>query len=285
MNDGGKYILYNGQIMLESGLSLSPLNRGLMYGDGCFDTFIGYEGKFLHLDAHFDRLKQATDYLGMNVDFDLGSFRSRLLELLRANSLEHEHTVLRVQCWREGERGYYTDSTQANWLTTCGIRKEKAEPLRLATTSVKAIPSEALKRKYKLSNGLNYIQAAREARTKGGDDALMLTLNGEVSETTIANIFWLKDSTVYTPSEDCDLLPGITRKILIRLIREIKDTEVKEGRFTPDEILKADAVWCSNSVKEIIAVQSLDEHHFEPNHAFIRELRSLFEAYKTQNLQ
>ncbi len=285
MNDRSAYILYNGQILPESEVTIFPVNRGMMYGDGCFDTLTGYQGRFLHLEEHFDRLKQGAGYLGMDVDFDLASFRSKLQELLSANSMEHEDAVLRVQCWREGGRGYYTDSRKAAWLTTCSARQENAEPLRLATASVRAIPPEALARKYKLSNGLNYIQAAREARSLGADDALMLTVNGVVSETSVANIFWVKDSTVYTPSEECDLLPGITRKILIGLIREMKDTQLEEGRFTPDAVLRADAVWCSNSVREILAVQSLDEQRFDPDHACIRELRSHFKAYKSQNLR
>src|SRR5690606_40400625 len=60
-----------------------------------------------------------------------------------------------------------------------------------------------------ISNGLNFIQAAREANNLGANDALLLTTSNKISETTIANIFWVKGNTVFTPSKICDLLPGI----------------------------------------------------------------------------
>src|SRR5699024_4498907 len=91
------------------------------------------------------------------------------------------------------------------------------KPPILATVETKRISADALPSIYKFSNGINYIIAANEAAEKGADDALMQTINGKISETTIANIFWIKDEKIFTPSTACDLMPGITRNAVINL--------------------------------------------------------------------
>ncbi len=279
-----KVVIYNGQLVPGEKVLISPVNRGMMYGDGCFDTLRSYKGKFLNLEDHFGRTKAAADYLGIEVPFDLEGFKSKILELLYANKLINEDAMVRVQCWREGSRGYATDSVQGNWLTTCASYLLSKAPISLATVEISATPFEALDRRFKLSNGLNYIQAAREAQKKGADDALMFTVDRKISETTVANIFWIKGNTFYTPSLRCDLFPGITRGILINAIREIKGMEIIEGEFEVKDIKRADAVFVTNSLKEINAVYSIDGVKYNIAHPLIGIVEQLFELYKKKNL-
>jgi branched-subunit amino acid aminotransferase/4-amino-4-deoxychorismate lyase len=129
---------------------------------------------------------------------------------------------------------------------------------------------------------LHYRQAAIEARKKDGDDALMLTTDGFVAETSIANIFWKKGDTVYTPSTDCDILPGITRSLIIQLVKEL-GYSVNEGQFRPNELVTADTAWICNSIREIVWIKSIDDQKFSEDRDFQDELVSRFERYKTQH--
>ncbi len=279
------FIVYNGQLLPEEEVRISPANRGIMYGDGCFDTFRFYKGKFLRLEAHFERTKATAEYLGIDVMFDFEGFKAKILELLEANELLNEDAMVRVQCWREGSRGYRTDSVQGNWLTICTPYMASKEPIDLATVNTRTIPSEALDRKFKLSNGINYIIASREASKKGADDALMLTINEKVSETTIANVFWIKGNTCFTPSLECDLFPGITRNTLISLLRRNNDFKVIEGEFSVDKIKAADSVFTTNSLKEVVPVKSIDEVRFDVNHKSISIAEEMYELFKKKNLK
>lgn len=279
-----EYVIYNGQLLSKEEVLVSPVNRGMMYGDGCFDTIRSYKGKFLHLEDHFKRITAAAEYLGIDVVFDFRGFKFKLLELMEANEWLQQDGVVRVQCWREGNRGYATDSAQANWLTTTTPISASESPLELITAETRVIPSRALDRKYKLSNGLNYILAAREVRKKGADDALMLTMNEKISETTIANVFWVKGNKVFTPSSDCDLFPGITRNIVIELIRKSSLGELNEGEFELKEILEAEAVFVTNSVKEIQKISAVDGFEFETNHPVVEKVILAFQAYKSEHL-
>ncbi len=284
MSKPGTHIIFNGELIPIDQASVPVHSRGLMYGDGCFESFKAYKGKFLKLEDHFNRLMQGCRYLGLEVHFGYEDFKSKLIELLEANCLVDEDAMVRVQCWREGERGYFSASEDASWVTTCAPINEKNHLIKLATVSVRAIPSQALERKYKLSNGLNYIQAAREAHALGADDALILTLDDYISESSTANLFWLKEKTIFTPSEDCDLLPGITRNLLIELISKQTEYSVEEGKYQIEHIQDADAVWVTNSIREIVPVLRVDETLFDISHPVIQMFKESFELYKLNNL-
>ncbi|MEQ9265119.1 MAG: aminotransferase class IV [Balneolaceae bacterium] len=278
-------IIYNGTLISRDELPLSHENRGMMYGDGFFDTLRSYSGRFLHLEEHFTRILKTAGYLGINVHFEFEDFKFKLIELLEASNLRETDALVRVQCWRDGSRGYSTGSKEANWVTSSELLSISKDSISLSSVNTRAIPSKALERKFKLSNGLNYIVAAREATESGSDDALMYTIDDKVSETTISNIFWVKGNQVYTPSADCDLLPGITRNIIIGIVNESEGLDLLEGNFTKENIMDSEAIFCTNSLREIRAVHLLDGKSFETNHPILTTLKDSFSSYKLRELK
>lgn len=277
-------MILNGQIIEESAAAISPLNRGLMYGDGCFETLRSYSGKFLGWSNHVERLKSGLEYLNMECPVSPRELESHIRTLLNHNQLENTEAIIRIQCWRDGKRGYTPDSTKASWMVQAGKLQNEAKELKLAVAKTRCIPSEALERKYKLSNGLNYIKAAQEAGERSCDDALMLTVDDKVSETTSANIFWIKEGKVHTPSEECDLLPGVTRSMVMDVIQSL-GIPVEESVYDLSSVKKAEAVFCTNSLIEIVEVISLDDIRFEVNHPLSMKIKVGFEQYKVQEFQ
>ncbi len=279
-----RFAVYNGELILEKEIAISPINRGMMYGDGCFATVKSYQGKFMALESHFDRLKAGAEYLGMQVPFGFPDFKGKMLELLEANEELDTECIIRIQCWREGERGYATDSEWGNWLTVSIPTKKSVDAVSLSTVSIKAIPAEALTRQFKWSNGIPYILAANEAKDTGADDALLCTTEELISETTIANIFWVKGFDVYTPSVDCDLYPGITRELCIKLLENEPEMSVIQGRFRLENMLDSDCVFLTNSLKELTAVSRIDDQVFPTDHASFKRIKEIFAVYRDQNL-
>ncbi|RNC85770.1 MAG: hypothetical protein ED557_03065 [Balneola sp.] len=278
------FVVLNGEVLPESEVLISPINRGMMYGDGFFATFRSYKMKFLELDAHFNRLKEGANYLGIDVPFGFEDFRLKLSELLKANNETDIDSIIRVQCWREGERGYSTDSKRGEWLSSSSALKELKDSVSLSTVSIKSISSEALARHIKLSNGLNYILAAKEAKSRGADDALMTTSEGLISETTIANLFWVKGETIYTPSIEADLYPGITRRIIIELLEQSTEFEVVQGKFRWDALLDSDCVFVTNSIRELLPVSRIDSQEFLTTTPAFEAIKEIFSNYRDQNL-
>ena len=276
--------LLNGEQVDENQAVISPFNRGMMYGDGCFETIRSYSGKFLGWENHFNRLKAGLEYLEMDIPFTSGELKKEVIKLIDANGLSVVDSMIRLQCWRDGGRGYSTSSRKANWMVQVSEMPVFNNELKLTVAETRCIPSKALERKHKLSNGLNYIKAAQEAKQKSCDDALMMTIDNKVSETTSANIFWIKDDQVFTPSEECDLLPGVTRSIVSDIINSL-GLSILEGKFELKELQKAEAIFCTNSLKEIVEVQTLDEEKFELNHPIVQKIQSGFERYKAKELE
>lgn len=279
-------LIFDGRFINTEEAVIPAVSRGLMYGDGCFETLRSYHGNFLHLEKHLQRFSQGAIFLGFKLpDFFLGDqLKSSIVKLLQENELLEKDAVIRFQLWRKGGRGYdVVEPSPAHFTVTASALPTVKDSVTLAFVDTRRIPEASLPSEYKLSNNINYITAAREASGKEADDALMLTIGDYISETTIANLFWTKDDIIYTPSEDCDLLPGITRNVLINICRKI-GFNVKEGKYTPREIMDAEAVWMCNSVREIVSVSQIEQEAFETNHPIVKSLGKEFEGYKKQRL-
>lgn len=278
------FININGTLIPEEEASLPATSRALSYGDGCFETLVSYKSKFLHFEDHFARLQSGLKYLDMNLDLTKDLLKSEVQKLLKKNELEDEDSVVRIQCYREGSSGYFDISDRSGFIISNRSIPLGSDSIKLKTVSIPAIPSAALERKVKLSNSINYIKAAQEAKKKGGDDALMLTVDSKISETTISNIFWVKGNQVFTPSVNCDLLPGVTRSILIALINQDSELELIEGLFGLEDIYSAEAVFCTNSVMEMKPVSRIDDFSYKTDHSIVEKLKDDFKVYKDKRL-
>ncbi len=271
------YVIFNGLLTLKSEVKISPFHSGLYYGDGCFETFRAYAGKFLHLQRHLDRLKNAMKYLRMP-EVDLKP--ELMLEVIRRKELNEKDALIRVQVWREGRRAYkLSDDDKVNVVVECDAYTAEDRPLNLVTSNVRTMPSKKGSLAFKLSSSQAYMLAAHDAQFSSADAALMLNQNGCVSEADIGNIFWIKNDRLFTPSESCDFIPGITRGILIELL------EAEEGEYTPEILLKADAAFVTNSMMEIRPVSRIDDVDFITDMPLLEKVQSTFRDYRNEHLQ
>ncbi len=279
------FVAMNGAITPLDSLRIPPDNRGLMYGDGCFETLCAFKTKFLAFDAHIQRLYKSMLYLNLTIDYAKEEFFDLIQSLLQINKLENCDAVVRIQVWRRGGRGYIISETAADCLIQVSEVKNRKESIRLHVAKTPVIPSEALQRSTKLSNGLNYILAGQEALKHRADDAILLTTDGYVSETTSANIFWGFGDILCTPSTDCDLLHGITRNQLIKLIRNSRTIELEEKSYRLKDLLEADYVFVTNSVQGIVPVSDIDGSFLSVSNENFLTIRKQWETMKNNILQ
>lgn len=283
-----RWIIFNGALH-KAGEPLVPAeSRAVWYGDGCFETVRCYGGKFLKLGMHLERMNGGLKYLGIAPPaiWDSGELKGEIQRLLKKNGLLESEALARVQIWREGARGFDTTETEGSGYSVSVFPLPTiSKSVRLSTVATRRIPAVAVDPRFKLSNSINYIRASAEASEQKTDDALMLTVEGLVAETPIANIFWIQDDTVCTPSGSCDILPGITRSLIIKVIGEMGGITMETGEYTPANLLNAEAVWVCNSVREMVPVQAVDKHEFKVDHPLFRKIESSFRAYRNRNLK
>lgn len=273
------YAIQDGRAVESRDAVIPALSSAASYGDGCFETFRSYSGRFIAFDRHIARLLSGMNYLGMDIPagFSQRYFEEETARLLKMNRLELTDARVRLQVWRLGPLGYKPGKSDAvSFLLTASPVGNDQNTVRLASVDPVRIPSAALRSRHKLSNGINYILARREAEAKGCDDALMTDQRGNVSETTIANVFWKKGDEIFTPSESCDLLPGITRGLMLHWLDEQNDISVRTGEFDPGLLKQAETVWLTNSVQEITGVSGIDGISFNTEDPFLKKLQNAY---------
>ncbi len=245
-------VWFNGKL-IDGPLPLDPADRGLLLGDGLFETIAVVNGKALWLEAHLARLGAAAAELGIAADLVL--IRTAIASLLG----EAGAHVLRVTLTRgAAARGLASGGDNPSLIATRDPlpRGFLLRPVRLATSTIRRnefAPSSRLKT-------LSYadaIAAAREAAASGADDALMLNTSGRAASSTIANLFLLKGSELITPDLSQAILPGIMRRAVLDLAPGLGFTPVERAVW-PEELATADAVFLTNSLRLIRPVTELD---------------------------
>ncbi len=249
----------NGEFIPLKEARVSALDRGFLYGDGVFETLRAYSGRVFRLDAHLNRLKKGLQILSILCPEE-EHLKEAIMGVLTKNSLQNAYLRLNVSrglcqrgplprdcgqptlfCYAEPFDGMPEDLYQ------------RGVALGLSRRPQWRLPEEAhLKALSFLPNILSRISAADVF------DTILLSPEGYISETTISNIFFIKDNTLYTPSIDCGPLLGITRQVVLEIASD-EGIAVQEGKFEMSELLAADEVFITNTLVEILpATKILD---------------------------
>lgn len=246
-------VWFNGKFVAGP-LPLDPRDRGLLLGDGAFETIAVFGGHAVWLDDHLDRLMLAVSALGLKIE------RGTIEEGVR-QTLRDGHGILRITVTRGAtSRGLGAiESGHGNLMVTLSpwIRGTLYAPVRLITSSIRRNP-ESITSRHKTLSYADNIAAAREASFRSADDALMLNTLGRVACTTIANVCILHGSTLQTPLDSTEgVLKGIALRHAFQYARWPELARAQFG-FDPGMIFTADAVFLTNSIRLVRPVTELD---------------------------
>ncbi len=288
-DEGQRTIWLNGEFKDANQALIPAESKGLFYGAGCFETMRASQCMLLHADRHILRLEQGINYLGTSLNSSFKEeFREIISNLLLKNQLHKTEAMVRIQVSLRGRRGYTElKKPDLNLLISCEKLDQNQSSVTLKSVESRVVPSMCRPPNLKLSNTIHYMDAWQSSIRKGADDAVMLTVDGYVAETAVANLFWKSGNTVYTPSAECDILPGIMRGIIIELFSfsELDAIEFCQGSYSPENLKSADEVWTTNSVREIMPVRKIDETAFPVNTLFFEKIMRLFADYKKRYLK
>jgi len=278
------YVSLNSNIKQTDETLIPAFHSGLSYGTGCFETIRAESGRLFFFDEHWRRLKLGLLYLGAK-ESDIPD-RKKLgdisAELLKKNELTDAVAKVRILCMLAEKNSYEWDSSgELFTMISAEEYHQKNHPKRLIVAKTRVIPGSCRPVHLKLCNMLHYRNAYREARAKNADDAVMLTVNGLVSESAISNLFWKKGDTFFTPSEQCDLLPGITRKYIIESIKNLTGQKMIAGEFSIGDLMRADSVWVTNSMMEMQQVEQIDDQIFIPDREMTNSIMRSYQSFKT----
>ena len=253
-------VLINGQFVPEEQAAVPVTDRSFLYGDGVFETIPVYTGKPFRWAQHLERLTRGADFLKIRLTFAPKELRVLANELIRRNQMPD--AILRVTLSRgPGERGYSPTGADSPLVVMSLHPRPIVDPQdppqwRLKTSSYKLPASDPLS-SFKTNNRILQVLAQAEAEAADADDALMLNTNGEVAESSSANLFWIYHDTVYTTPTGRGALPGITRAVVLELCQAL-NLPTNKRVIKPESLLKSEGVFLSLSSLGIVTVTALD---------------------------
>ena len=261
-------IWYDGKVVPWNDANLHVLSHGLHYGSCVFEGERAYGGQIFKNKEHAERLKRSANLLDFDIPYSVAEIMAAKQMVVEKNG--RKEAYVRPVAWRGSEM--MGVSAQSNTIHLAiaawewpsyfdpeqrlkGIRLDLAEYRR---PDPKTAPSTAK------AAGLYMICtiSKHRAERRGYADAMMLDWQGRVAECTGANIFFIQDGKIHTPTADCFLV-GITRQTVIALAKK-RGIEVIERRIMPDELTGFAECFITGSAAEVTAVAEIADWRFTP---------------------
>jgi branched-chain amino acid aminotransferase len=271
--------------------SISPLNRGFLYGDAIYEVWRTYHGVLFAFEEHWQRLQRSAAALRMEVPFAAAMLIEEIRRTVGAFR-QHQHhagdVYVRLQLTRgAGAIGLDTAlADRATWvLLVQRLNIPKPAPgqagLHLSVArELRRNSPEALNPAWKTGNYLNNLLCLREAKARGADEVVILNEHGEVSEAAVCNIFFVRGAELVTPPLSAGILEGITRWIILRDVAKRAGLTVSESKVRPTEFAQFSECFLSSSTRDVAPVEAIDQQHFAigPDTVSAR-LKAAFEQY------
>ena len=260
-----EYFIYNGKITEGKTLILGPANRGMRYGDGLFETMKFGKAGLVLADEHFARLWKGMQLLRFDIPSRLTA--PDLSEQVKQLALKNKLTAARIRLTViRGDGGIYDAINNIpNYIIEAIPLPESAGAFNTNGLQLcifrDAVKATDLFSNIKHNNMLPYFMGGLFAKSAKCNDAIILNSRGNICETTIANIFIIKNGIIITPllTEGC--IAGVMRNWLIEKIRSLGFTVI-ETAITTGELFNANEIFLSNSIMNIRWVAAVEDHRF-----------------------
>ncbi len=265
-NDRDGFIWFNGKLVPWREAQIHVLSHGLHYASVVFEGQRAYNGEIFKLKEHTARLFNSARILDFAIPYTEDEISAACDEVMKANNLPDGYC--RPVAWRGPEQmGVAAQATKtyvaiAGWewpsyfdpqLRDKGIRLDLAEWHRPAPNCAPTAAKAA---------GLYMIctLSKHAAERKGYNDALMLDYRNQVAEATGANVFFVQDGKIHTPTPDC-FLDGITRRTVVGLAKK-RGIEIIERAIQPEEMEGFEQCFLTGTAAEVTAVGEIGPYNF-----------------------
>lgn len=281
----------DGRLHDASEPSISPLNRGFLYGDAVYEVWRTYDGVLFAFEEHLDRLRRSAGALFMDIPFDAGVL---LTEIRRTASAFFEKTgekkdiYIRLQLTR-GAGAIGLDVAFADKPSyVIFVQYLKEHPPAFWKEGINLSVAKSLYRNHpktlnpawKTGNYLNNLLCLREAKSRGFDEVVITNLEGAVTEAAVSNIYFVKGKEIVTPPASSGILEGITRQILLNEIAQNWEYDIREEDVFVPQLSDFTECFISSTTQDIVPVRKIDKAEFKTGAKTVtRELKAVFRKY------
>ena len=252
----------DGSYMPIEQAKISPLDRGFLFGDGIYEVVPSYAGKMVGFAPHVLRMKSGLEAIDIKLDWSMDDWSELCQRLIAENGAGNLGIYLHVSRGADNKRHHAFPENIAPTVFAFTFEiaaapvadKAKVKPYKVSTTRDLRWERCHIKSTALLGNVLHFQQGYEQ----GNDETLLFNADNQLTEASACNAFIVIDGTVITPPLDNQLLPGITRQIVLDVLRKDGRIKVEERSVSMDEVMSADEVWITSSSKEIAPVTEVD---------------------------
>jgi branched-chain amino acid aminotransferase len=260
-------IWYNGKFVPWADAQLHVLTHGLHYASSVFEGERAYGGEIFKLREHTERLFNSSQILGFEIPYSIDEIDDASNETLEIQGFKDAY--IRPVAWRGSEM--MGVSAQNNTINTAIAVWEwpsyfdpaqRLKGIRLDVSEWRRPDPMTIPCKAKAAGLYMICTLSKHAAEKNGyADSMMLDYRGRVAEATGANVFFVKDGELHTPTPDC-FLDGITRRTAISLAHD-RQIKIHERAILPDEMEGFEQCFITGTAAEVTPVSEIGPYSFE----------------------
>ncbi len=261
-------VWFDGKLVSNPDATIHVLTHGLHYASAVFEGERAYNGVIFKRTEHSERLKKSAYILDFEIPYSVAEIDAAKDLVIEKNGMPNAY--VRAISWRGSEQlgvsamnnkihlaiaawewpSYFDPAQRAKGIRICNADFRRPDP-RTAPALAKAACLYAI----------CTIEKHRAERL-GYADAMMLDWQGRIAECTGANMFFIKDGKIHTPTPDC-FLDGLTRQTVVELAKR-RGIEVIERRIMPDELSGFTECFITGTAAEVTAVSEIADWRFTP---------------------
>ncbi len=244
------YAVYNSRFNYLNEIKISPLSRAYTFSDSVYEVIPFCNSNLIAFKNHMNRLEKSCDAL--NLSLDINKTSSEILDLISRSKLINGYVYYQVSRGVDPIRSHIFDDSLSTetfgYVVDHAFKSQKlkvmiCEDLRWQRCDIKS------------TSLLGNVLSMNEAKNHGCDEVIMHK-NNLITEGGASNIFFANNDTVFTPALSNNILPGITRELLINEVKNI-GIKVEEGDFQLRELENAHSIWLTSSTKGLAQVTEI----------------------------
>ncbi len=274
----------NGDYLPLDQAKVSVLDRGFIFGDGIYEVIPAYGGHLFRLQQHLQRLDNSLKAIKLTNPLSHTQWQD-ILQILVEKTQDHDNAdqsvYLQITRGAAPRDHAFPENTPATIFAMS--HPLPATDMEKIQAGVTAITLNDIRWRYchiKTIALLPNILLKRQAVERHASEAILVR-KGQVTEGAVSNLFIVRDGMIKTPAKSEQLLPGITRDLIVELAHK-NGLPCEETAISETELFSADEIWLSSSTKEILPVTCLDEKTIGAGTAgpLWHKMIKIYQAYK-----
>ena len=264
--------VFNGEYKDLDKIKVSPLSRAYTFSDSVYEVIPFFNENIIAFDKHIKRLSNSCSSL--NIDADIEKSANEILHLISSSNLKNGYVYYQITRGVDSLRSHIHNNdlkeesfgyVVSHSFESKDLKVAICEDIRWQRCDIKS------------TSLLGNVMSMNDAKNHHCDEVIMHK-NNEITEGGASNVFFVLNNIICTPSLSTNILPGITRELLITEIKK-NGISVEEGTYSVENLLEAESVWLTSSTKGLAQVSEIinQKTRIKKNNKIFNQCKSIFD--------